>query len=184
MCIRSLLLFQIHHIFSVYYSAKASTGHSYSAAFIGSCNSTRDLSCKLLKTFVSSFVAEEATVSSNHPDLIVPGELQSREHLNSILPANSTICLTTSKQHDIQVIFDSSLQSQIKASASLQDKVWLNTISAPFAGSWIRAIPNPVFSLTMSAQEYIVCLNLWLGICLFSLPPSSRYYCGSIWTVT
>ena len=85
--------------------------NSYSAAFIGSCNSTRDLSCQLLKTFVSSFVAEEATVSSNHSDLIVSGELQSREHLNSILPANSTICLTTSKQHDIQVILDSSLQS-------------------------------------------------------------------------
>ena len=155
--------------------------NSYSAAFIGSCNSTRDLSCQLLKTFVSSVVEEEATVSSSHPDLFVPGELQSREHLNSILPANSTIFLTTSKQHDIQVILDSSLQSQIKASARLRDKARLNTISAPFASSWIRAIPNPVFGPTMSAQEYIVCLHLWLGICLFPLSPSSsRCYCGSI----
>ena len=33
----------------------------------------------------------------------------------------------------------------------------------------------------MSAQEYIVCLHLWLGICLFPLSPSSsRCYCGSI----
>ena len=46
---------------------------------------------------------------------------------------------------------------------------------------WIRAIPNPVFGLTMSAQEYIACLHLWLGISLFPLPPSSsRCYCGSI----
>ena len=151
------------------------------SSLIGSCNSTRNLFCQLLKTFVSSFVAEKATVLSKHPDLIVPGELQSRQHLNSILPANCTICLTKSKQHDIQVIIDSSLQSQIKASASLRDKARLNTISASFAGSWIRAIPNSVFGLTMSAQEYIVCLYLWLGICLFPFPLSSgRCYCGFI----
>ena len=42
-------------------------------------------------------------------------------------------------------------------------------------------IPNSVFGLTMSPQEFVVCVHLWLGISLFPPPPSSsRCICGSI----
>ena len=120
-------------------------------------------------------------MSSNPPDLIFLGELQAREHLSSLLPANSTVSLFSDRQHHFQSVLDSSLQSQIKASVSLRDRARINTISAPFAGSWIRATPNSVFGLTMSPQEFVVCVHLWLGISLFPPPPSSsRCFCGSI----
>ena len=102
------------------------------------------------------------------------------KHLSLLLPANSTVSLFSDRQHHFQSVLDSSLQSQIKASVSLRDRARINTISDPFSGSWIRATPNSVFGLTMSPQEFVVCVHLWLGISLFPPPPSSRCFCGSI----
>ena len=157
---------------------------SHSAAFVGSYNATRVLSSRLLGHLFSSPVItlpNDVPMSSNPPDLIFPGELQAREHLSSLLPANSTVSLFSDRQHHFQSVLDSSLQSQIKASVSLRDRARINTISAPFAGSWIRATPSSVFGLTMSPQEFVICVHLWLGISLFPPPPSSsRCFCGSI----
>ena len=40
---------------------------------------------------------------------------------------------------------------------------------------------NPVFGLTMSPQEFVLCLHLWLGLAQFPSPsPATRCYCGSV----
>ena len=141
---------------------------SHSAAFVGSCNAARVLSSRLLKHLFSSPVI---TLPSDVPmSSIFPGELQAREHLSLLLPANSTVFLFSDRQHHFQSVLDSSLQSQIKASVSLRDGARINTISAPFAGLWIRATPNSVFGLTMSPQEFVVYVHPWLGISLFPPP--------------
>ena len=54
----------------------------------------------------------------------------------------------------------------------LLDSIWgsnplSGSISAPHAGSWLRAILNVNVSLVMSPKEFVVSLHLWLGLALF-----------------
>ena len=89
--------------------------------------------------------------------------------------------LTSSSQRDLQRLLDTKLSTTILEKASLRDRARLNTISAPHAGAWLRAIPNPNLSLAMPQREFIIAVRTWLGIPFFPPPPSSkRCFCGQV----
>ena len=156
------------------------------AAFVGSCNSTRDLSCRLLGHTPISSVSTmddnaDSTSSTGYQQLVVPGELSTREILMAEIPDNNDIDIMRSTQHQFQVVLDSSLLRQLKDEANLRDRARLNSVSSTHCGAWIRAIPNPNLGLTMSPQEFTVALRLWLGIHVFPAPPTSiRCLCGIV----
>ncbi len=82
------------------------------AAFIGSCNSTRKLLNQLLEhggatSFVDS--SEHVNLASCDRNLIVAGELPTRENLRSVLSQYEDIDFKASKQREFQVVLDSSL---------------------------------------------------------------------------
>ena len=110
-------------------------------AFIGSCNFTRDLIHRLLG-YAHSPVLSSNEAAISDPDLIVPGEMLSREHLLSMMPSTAQVDLWSSTQHQLQDILDKSLFLHIKNSGSVRNQARLNAISTPLAGSWLRAIPN------------------------------------------
>ncbi|XP_062510401.1 uncharacterized protein LOC134186441 [Corticium candelabrum] len=153
-----------------------------SSAFIGSCNSVRSLCSPLLPT---TPLLEESVPNSNYssPDFSVfPGESTAKDHIRSLAPDSlDTIDLTSSSQRDLQRLLDTKLSTTILENASLRDRARLDTISAPHAGAWLRAIPNPNLSLAMPQREFIIAVCKWLGIAFFPPPPSSkRCSCGQV----
>ena len=57
----------------------------------------------------------------------------------------------------------------------------MNTISAQHAGAWLRALPNLNLGLVMPIREFIIALQVWLGVGIFlSLPNSDLCFCGSL----
>ncbi|XP_062520053.1 uncharacterized protein LOC134195061 [Corticium candelabrum] len=153
-----------------------------SSAFIGSCNSVRSLCSRLLPT---TPLLEESVLNSNYssPDYSTfPGESAARDHIRNLVPDSlDTIDLTSSSQRDLQRLLDTKLSTTILEKASLRDRARLNTISAPHAGAWLRAIPNPNLSLAMPQREFIIAVRTWLGIPFFPPPPSSkRCFCGQV----
>ena len=82
------------------------------AAFIGSCNSTRQLTCQLLANS-SLFAGKKTPQSSGYhveSGVLIPGEIQCRERLQSVIPPNSSCHLEKDTQHDIQLVLDAELQ--------------------------------------------------------------------------
>ena len=154
------------------------------AVFIGSCNSTRKLLSQLLgHTVAMSSVdrSEHFTLASSDQNLVIPGELSTREKLMSVFSHHEDIDLMSSKQHELQVVLDSSLLRKIKAESNLREKARLNSVSARHSGAWLMAIPNQKLGLVMSPQEFMVALRMWLGIPVFPAPPSSvRCPCGTV----
>ena len=94
-------------------------------------------------------------------------ESQAREQLCLILPD----LLHSASQRSIQRALDSLSFTSLKASLCLRDQARLNTIASPYAGAWLRALPNPLLGLAMPQQEFCVGIRLWLGIKLFPSPP-------------
>ena len=153
-----------------------------SSAFTGSCNSVRSLCSRLLPT---TPLLEETVPNSNYssPDFSAfPGESAAKDHIRSLVPDSLDIIdLTSSSQHDLQRLLNTKLSTTILEKASLRDCARLNTISAPHAGAWLRAIPNPNLSLAMPQREFIIAVCTWLGIPFFPPPPSSkRCSCGQV----
>ena len=158
------------------------------AAFVGSCNSTRGLACQLLGNVASDNSIPEiqdSTISTAIQDLILPGELSAKEQLSSLLPDNHELDLMTATQHQIQGVLDSSLQNDIKKSASLRDLARMNSSSAAHVGSWLVAIPNFNLGLVMSPSEFMVAVRIRLGLPFFPFPPASaRCTCGQVLTTS
>ena len=154
-----------------------------SSAFIGSCNSVRSLCSRLLPT---TPLLEESVLNSNYssPDFSAfPGESAAKDHIRSLVPDSlDTIDLTSSSRRNLQRLLDTKLSTTILEKASLRDRARLNTISAPHAGAWLRAIPNPNLSLAMpQREEFIIAVRTCLGIPFFPPPPSSkRCSCGQV----
>ena len=137
------------------------------AAFTGSCNSSRSLSTHLLDSDALSVTKRALTESSI------------REQLSSSLPPNHTLNLLTSKQREIQSVLDLTRHNNLKRSASLRDLARINALSAPHTGSWLLAIPNFNLGLAMTPQEFVIALRIRLGLSLFPFPPAfTRCFCG------
>ena len=121
-----------------------------SSAFIGSCNSVQSLCSRLVPT---TPLLEESVPNSNYPSpdfSAFPRESAAKDHIRSLVPDSlDTIDFTLSSQRDLQRLPDTKLSTTILEKASLRDRARLNTISAPHAGAWLRAIPNPNLSLAM-----------------------------------
>ena len=63
--------------------------------------------------------------------------------------------------------------------ASQQNRVCLNSISASHAEAWLRATPNSNLGLSMSPHEFVIAIRLSLGIKMFPSPPASVWCsCG------
>ena len=96
-----------------------------SAAFIGSCNSSRQLSFQLLHNSmpISILKDDPSDQLGKSVDLIIPGETQCQQHLASILPGFSDCIAPVSTQHDIQQILDNNAKCNIEESClSLRDQ--------------------------------------------------------------
>ena len=145
-------------------------------AFIGSCNSSRDLVKRLLSTSAtnykeSSVLLLDCETSSKAAFLQEFGSLTSDTNIDSISQR------LLQKQEDTRK-FDS-----LKQSSTIRDQARLNAISEPqpHAGAWLTAIPNSNLGLAMSRHEFTVALRLRLGISLFpSHPNAVRCPCGQL----
>ena len=131
-----------------------------SLAFIGSCNSSRDLVKRLLSTSAtkeSSILLLDCEMSSKATFLQEFGSLTSDTNIDSV------------SQRSLQKQVDTRKFDSLKQSSTIRDQARLNAISEPHAGAWRTAIPNPNLGLAMSRHEFTVALRLRLGIPLFRL---------------
>ena len=152
---------------------------SSSAAFVGSCNSSRQLSLRLLNDSAFMPVHEENDWTQHSSSF--PGEVQCRQHLASLLPPTSSVSSSVSStQHSFQKALDDALRSSIKVSlVSLREQAGFCAVAYPHAGAWLRAIPNSSLGLAMSPREFVTSLRLRLGIPVFPAPQHSvRCVCG------
>ena len=129
-------------------------------AYVGSLNSTNHLVSLLLD-------------QDHHtpPEVVV----SLRIHLKSKCPG---LDVNSASQKSLQRAVDIATLLSCKESAPLKDKAHLNTIGTPFTGAWLLVIPNPNLGLTLSKEEFILSVRMWLGCHLFS--QSSRCVCGHI----
>ena len=129
-------------------------------AFIGSCNSSRDLVKRLLSTSAtkeSSILLLDCEISSKATFLQEFGSLTSATNIDSV------------SQRSLQKQVDTRKFDSLKQSSTICDQARLNAISEPHARAWRTAIPNPNLGLAMSRHEFTVALRLRLGIPLFRL---------------
>ena len=136
-------------------------------AFVGSRNST-ELALHLLGA---------DPVDPGDSDYLPSGEeSQAREQLCLILPD----LLHSASQRSIQRVLDSLSFTSLKASLCLRDQARLNTIASPYAGAWLRALPNLFLASPCPSRS-----SAWLSGCGLasssSLPPQSlRCPCGKV----
>ena len=127
-------------------------------AFIGSCNTTRDLSHQLLlNSSLTISLWELFAESDGRPDtpcdLIIPGELYCHKILSSLLSDSRTLQPSKANQKDIQTLLDLANRQTIREDCrNIRDKARLNAVSTPHSGSWLRALPSPNLSLAMNSK--------------------------------
>ena len=143
------------------------------AAFIGSCNATRQLSEQLLRK-----EHQEYPPPSVDSSFCVPGEQPARDLLQKLIPGHAPDP-NIDDQHHLQALLDSDLCSSLKDDSSLRDRARINTISAQHAGAWLSALPNPNLGLAMPSKEFIVAVWLRLGLTFFPGSPQSILCPGS-----
>ena len=89
--------------------------------------------------------------------------------------------INSASQKSLQRAIDTDTLLNCWESASLRDKARLYTIGTPFTGAWLLAIPNPNLGLTLSKEEFIFSVRMWLGCHLFPSPTHLvRCVCGNI----
>jgi len=125
---------------------------SAAAAFVGSCNSIRDLASRLF------------LISSDQ--LHFPDE----DAAAAIFPNRPTY---SASQNDLQVILHQHQFNHHFNSCSIQDRAHLNALthSSGTSSSWLKAIPQTSLGLAIPGPEFIVGLHLWPGVSLFPLSP-------------
>ena len=123
---------------------------SVAAAFIGSCNSIRDLASRLL------FIASD--------QLHFPNE-------DAAAAIFSDIPISSASQHDLQAFLDQHQFSCHFASCSIWNRARLTTLShsSGTSSGWLKAIPSTSLGLAIPGTEFIVGLRLWLGVSLFPI---------------
>ena len=123
---------------------------SAAVAFIGSCNSIRDLASRLL--FIASdqlhFPDEDTAMFSEIP-------------------------ISSASQHDLQALLDQHQFNHHFASCSIWDRAQLTALShsSGTSSSWLKAIPSTSLGLAISGPEFIVGLRLWFGVSMFPISP-------------
>ena len=143
---------------------------SSASAFIGSCNTSRDLTQSFLQQGNQSLTTTDENLLE--PIVLLPGEDEARVRLlkqlgDGCLPCN----LTSASQREIQSHVNCLILSSLKENASLRERARLNTVAAPHGGDWLRAIPNPRLGLTMSPHEFVLAARIWLGVPILPFPP-------------
>ena len=99
------------------------------AAFLGSRNSTRNLTAHLL---------------GDDPNArVVPAD-----EIAAVGAQFRSIDLNLASQRSLQSAFDEQAFARCMESTALRDRAHLNTVSNLSAGAWLRAIPNPILGLT------------------------------------
>ena len=148
--------------------------------FIGSCNTSRDLTQSFLQQGNQSLTTTDENLLE--PIVLLPGEDEARVRLlkqlgDGCLPCN----LTSASQREILSPVNCLILSSLKENASLRERARLNTVAAPHGGDWLRAIPNPRLGLTMSPHEFVLAARIWLGVPILPFPPKSlKCVCGTI----
>ena len=150
-----------------------SASESSPAAFLGSCNATRDLVQRLLEAESSRNVSTWdsmnlcTTQSSFSQTLTLPGEIKERERFSAQLEnhiGTDEPAFFTSPQKALQSQLDVIHFQSLKDMSSVRDTARLITIPSAYAGAWLRAIPNQNLGLSMLQHEFIIAIRIWLGI--------------------
>ena len=115
----------------------------------------------------------------------LPGEVQCRQHLASLLPPTTSVSPSVSSTlHSFQKALDDALRSSIKVSlVSQSEQARFSAVAYPHAGARLRAMPNSSLGLAMSPREFVTSLRLRLGIPVFPAPHSQSVVCAVMkWT--
>ncbi len=151
------------------------------AAFISSCNSTRQFH------FVTPTMFRHLVRPTLQPQQhLMPHFLDTyleKMKLTVILGTffadfhkEVTTDLSSMSQKSRQSQIECSVFANLKESCSLQENARLNTASSIHATAWLREIPNPKLGLAMVSHEFLIAVKLWLGIPIFP------YFPKAIWT--
>jgi len=129
---------------------------SASAAFLGSCNSIRDLASTLL------------SIDAVH--LCFPDE-EAASAVFSDFHGDCSISLAS--QQDLQAFLDQRLFTDLHESLSIRDQARLTALShsSGTSSGWLKAIPQVRLGLAIPGPEFVVDLRLWLGVTLFPQSP-------------
>ena len=131
---------------------------SASPAFLGSCNSVRELASTILSVDINqlSFPNEEDAATLLSESGISSGHL-----------------LFSASQKDLLAILDKHLFDDLFASFGIRDQARLTALSHPSGTSsgWLKAIPRVSLGLAIRGPEFVIGLRIWLGVSLFLLSP-------------
>ena len=165
------------------------TATTSAAAFLGSCQTSLELSTRLLvqnKKLTTHVLVPTSPMFVESPctPISIPGEENALVRYRQVLasygadghPNNSS----GESQRVLQRQLYDALLSNLKDTSSLRDKARLNTESSVHAAAWLRAIPNVKLGLSMAPHEITVALKLWLGIPIISPLQSIRCSCGCV----
>ena len=148
---------------------------SSSAAFLGSCHSSRQIIVRLL---------HQGTASPPPSTLRISGEEVASSCFNNHLGYENNSDNpnpSSNSQKSLQAQIDNKSLSLLRDICSIRGQARLNTISSIHAGAWIKAIPNEKLGLAMQKQDFITSVRIWLGIPIFpSHPNAQRCVCGHV----
>ena len=143
------------------------------AAFLGSCNSTRQLANRLQNVGTVSLSSSSITTGEDTANVTITSHLTDCY----VSPSNAYGLA----QKALQAQIDDKLLSSLKDTCSLRDRARLNTVASTHAGAWLKAIPNQKLGLTLSKHEFITSTRIWLGIPIFPPHPNAlRCVCGQV----
>ena len=147
------------------------------AAFLGSCNQSRSLYRRLLgqdepsspSAKLTSLPREEAARADYRTAVFSP------DH-----GVDQDIDLHGAGQHTLQLAIDASGLTRLRSACSVRDRARLTACAAPHSAAWLWAIPAPALGLAMSRHEFVLALQLWLGVPVFSAEPVQRCVCRQL----
>ena len=122
------------------------------AAFISSCNSTRQFHfCysnyveKFGTTYFTTATTSDASLSG-----YIPGEDEAHSRFRNIFAdfyKEDLTDLSSMSQKSLQSWIECSIFASLKESRSLRDNARLNTVPSIHAAAWLRGNPNPKLGL-------------------------------------
>ena len=129
---------------------------STSAAFLGSCNSNRDLASTLLSIDADqlSFPDEGAAAA-----------------VFSDFPSDCSI--SSASQQELQAFLYQRLFDDLYVSFSIRDRAHLTSLahSSGTSSGWLKAILQACLGLVIPGPEFVLGLRLWVGVALFLHSP-------------
>jgi len=165
---------------------------SHAAAFLGSCNLSRDLITFLLSppqqrlAMLPEVGLPQPAVPPPGRDARVapqeiPGRLEAVGRLRTALGDIPALPpeLQTARQGTLQAALDKTDLGTLLDASSVRDKARLNTLASAHASAWLWAIPNSHLGLTMQRHEFLTALRYWLGIKFYAID-RVRCSCGAV----